>query len=181
LVRRSSTVGHVPLLAFTLLALCLLLFDLAAYGSAWWGGPHWAWLGLGWLLAAGLALFASRFDAVQRILTSRLDQTLQVELRAEVEFFENRVGQTRESTGILLFVSLMERRAVVLADRAIAEKLDPGIWQEVIDLKIAGVKRGDLAAGFVEAIGRCGALLTPHFPIRADDTNELRDHLIVKE
>lgn len=181
LVRRSSTVGHVPFLAFTLLALCLLLFDPAAYAAAAWGGPHWAWLGLGWGVAAGLALVAARFDVVQRLLTSRFDQSQQAELRAEVEFFENQIGKTRQSTGILIFVSLMERRAVVLADRAIAEKLDPGTWQEVVALTIAGVKRGDLAAGLVEAIARCGELLAPHFPIRPDDTNELRDRLIVKE
>jgi putative membrane protein len=75
----------------------------------------------------------------------------------------------------------MEHRAVVLADHSIAEKLDSAIWQEVVDLMIAGVKRGDLAAGMTQAIQRCGELLTPHFPIEGDDANELRDHLVVKE
>jgi len=75
----------------------------------------------------------------------------------------------------------MEHRAVVLADRSIAELLDAGIWQELIDLMIEGVKRDDLAAGMVRAIERCGELLSPHFPIADDDANELRDHLVVRE
>jgi putative membrane protein len=81
----------------------------------------------------------------------------------------------------LLFVSLLEHRAVVLADHSIAEKLSAEIWQEPVDLMIQGVKRGDLAAGMTQAIQRCGELLSPHFPVADDDVNELRNHLVVKE
>ena len=180
LVRRSSTVGHVPLVSFTLLLLCVFLSDLPAR-LAELGGPSWAWLGACWLLAGGLALGLSRLDAVQRLLTPRLDQMQQVDQRAEIEFYELEMSQTQDRTGILLFVSLMEHRAVVLADHSIAEKLDAEIWQELVDLMIQGVKRGDLAAGMTQAIQRCGELLSPHFPVASDDINELRDHLVVKE
>jgi putative membrane protein len=179
-VRRSSTVGHVPLLAFALLLLFVVLAEIPAYLSLL-GGPEWLWLGTSWLVAGGVALGLSRVDAVARVLTPRSDQIQQVELRAELEFFENEVGQTEQDTGILLFVSLMEHRAVVLADRAIAEKLDPEVWQEVMDLMLQGVSRGDLADGMTQAIARCGDLLAPHFPLAEGDENELRDHLIVKQ
>ncbi len=180
LVRRSSTVGHVSLVSFTLLLLCVFLSDLPALLTEL-GGPYLAWLGACWLLAGGLALGASRLDAVQRLLTPRIDQMQQVDLRAQIEFYELEMSQTQERTGILLLVSLMEHRAVVLADHSIAEKLDAKIWQELVDLMIQGVKRGDLAAGMTQAIQRCGELLSPHFPIADDDINELRDHLVVKE
>jgi len=180
LVRRSSTVGHVPLVSFTLLLLCVFLSDLPAH-LVGLGGPYLAWLGACWLLAGGLALGVSRLDAVQRLLTPRIDQMQQVDLRAQIEFYELEMSQTQERTGILLLVSLMEHRAVVLADHSIAEKLDAKIWQELVDLMIQGVKRGDLAAGMTQAIQRCGELLSPHFPIADDDINELRDHLVVKE
>jgi putative membrane protein len=180
LVRRSSTVGHVPLVSFTLLLLCVLLSDLPVHLTEL-GGPYLVWLAACWLVAGGLALGISRLDAVQRLLTPRIDQQRQVDLRAEIEFYELEMSQTEDRTGILLLVSLMEHRAVVLADHSIAEKLDSAIWQEVVDLMIAGVKRGDLAAGMTQAIQRCGELLTPHFPIEGDDANELRDHLVVKE
>lgn len=180
LVRRSSTVGHVPLVCFTLLLLCVYLVDLPA-SLVELGGPYWAWLGACWLLAGFLTLVLERFDVVQRLLTSRIDQTQQVDLRAQIEFYELGVSQTEDRTGILLFVSLMEHRAVVLADHSIAEKLDARIWQELVDLMIQGVKRGDLAEGMTQAIQRCGDLLSAHFPISPNDANELRDHLIVKE
>ena len=105
----------------------------------------------------------------------------QVDLRAQVEFYELEMSHTQGRTGILLFVSLMEHRAVVLADRSIAEHLDAEIWQELIDLMIEGVKRDDLATGLSQAIQRCGELLSPHFPLADDDVNELRDHLVVRE
>ena len=87
LVRRSSTVGHVPMLVFLLLLVGLLLFDLPHF-LALWGGPHWAWLGTCWLGAAVLAMGLARLDWVQRLSTPRLDQRQQVEMRAEVEFYE---------------------------------------------------------------------------------------------
>lgn len=180
LVRRSSTVGHVSLVGFTLLLLGMFLIDLPAI-LADLGGPYWIWLGGCWLLAGGLALGLQRLDIVQRLLTPRLDQMQQVNLRAQIEFYELGISQTRDRTGILLFVSLMEHRAVVLADHSIAEKLDADVWQELVDLMIRGVKRGDLAAGMTEAVQRCGELLSAHFPIAENDINELRDHLIVKE
>jgi putative membrane protein len=180
LVRRSSTVGHVPLLAFCLVLLGVLLSDLPVYLSRL-GGPHWLWLTASWALAFGLAVAISRLDVTQRLLTSKTDQIQQVEMRAEVEFYEHGVGRTEGHTGILLYVSLMEHRAVVLADRAIAEKVDGQVWQELVDLMIQGVKRGDFADGMTQAIQRCGDLLSPYFPIPEGDANELRDHLVVKE
>lgn len=180
LVRRSSTVGHVPMLCFCLLLLAVLLLDLPAWLTGL-GGPHWAWVAACWGVTAGLALGLSRLDATQRLLTPRGDQDQQVDLRAEVEFYELGITETRDRTGILLFVSRMEHRAVVLADRSIAQRLDAAVWQELVDRMILGVKRGDLAGGLSEAVLRCGELLAPHFPIADGDVNELRDRLVVKD
>ena len=71
--------------------------------------------------------------------------------------------------------------AVILADKGISEKLDAEVWQEVVALMIAGVKRGDLAGAMCAAIERCGSLLATEFPLAEDDVNELHDHLIVKD
>lgn len=179
-VRRSSTIGHVPALALCLLLLVVLLPDLPGL-QAELGGPALAWLILDFPLAAAAALALSRLSSVQRLLTPRPDQMRQVDLRAQVEFHELGLRRTKARTGILLLVSIMERRAVVLADRGIAQKLDQEIWLEVIQLMVDGVKRRDLASGMASAVRRCGELLAPHFPVAVDDVNELRDHLVVKE
>lgn len=180
LVRRSSTVGHVPMLAMSLLMLSAFMLDLPAWLSEWRGSEP-IWIVVLLLAAAALGYGLSRFDAVDRLLTPRPDQMRQVDLRAQIEFYELGMSQTDARTGVLLMVSLMEHRAVVLADHGISEKLDATIWQEVVDLMIDGVKGGDLAGGMCAAIERCGALLAPHLPIAADDANELRDHLVVKD
>jgi putative membrane protein len=181
LVRSSSTVGHVPLTCFALLLVCAFLFDLPGLIAGLLGVAYWIGLAACWLLAAGFALAVSRLHGVQRLLTPRADQIRQVDLRAELEYFELGMRRTQARTGILLFVSLMEHRAVVLADRAIDEQLTEGVWQEVIDLMIEGARRGDLAAGMIRAIERSGELVSPLFPIDAADVNELRDHLVVKD
>ena len=181
LVRRSSTVGHVPLLAFCLLLIAALLAGLPALLGDRLGGHDLIGMAVSWLLAAGGAALLARLDFVQRFLTAQLDEIRQVDQRAELEFFELELSQTEQRTGVLLMVSLMEHRAVVLADQGIAEKLDEGAWQEVVDLMIQGVKARDLAAGLSRAVLRCGELLAPHFPIAPGDENELRDHLVIKE
>lgn len=181
LVRRSSTVGHVPILAFSLLLIALLLAELPAVLGDWLGGYALIWMAACWLLAAAGAVALSRFDFVQRVLIPQLDEVRQVERRAQLEFYQLELSQTEGRTGVLLMVSLMEHRAVVLADHGISEKLDAEIWQEVVDLMIQGVKAGDLAAGMSRAVLRCGELLAPHFPLAEGDENELRDHLVIKE
>ena len=179
-VRGSSTIGHVFLLAFALLLLVVYIADLPGLLFDF-GGPHWLWQSACWLGSGVLAIILSRWSAVQRLLTPKTDQIEQVDRRAELEFFELEMAATRGGTGVLLLVSLMEHRAVVLADHAIAEKLDARTWQELVDLMIAGVKQGDLGGGMTRAVLRCGELLAPHFPIDDDDENELRNHLVVKD
>ena len=181
LVRRSSTIGHVPVLAFCFLLIALLLTELPGVLEDWLGGHSLFWMAASWLLAAAGAALLARLDSVQRLLIPQLDEVRQVDRRAQLEFYELELSQTEGRTGVLLMVSLMEHRAVVLADRGISEKVDEKIWQEVVDLMIEGVKARDLAAGMSRAVLRCGELLAPHFPIAAGDENELRDHLVIKE
>ena len=180
LVRGSSTVGHVALMSFLLIMLIAYVADLPGYGAAF-DVPAWLWHTGCWAFAGALAVALSRLDAVARLLTPRIDQIRQVDLRAQVEFYELGVNETEERTGILLFVSLMEHRAVVLADRSIADTVEAEEWQALVDLMIKGVKRGDLSGGFVAAIERCGDILSGHFPIAENDSNELRDHLQIKD
>lgn len=181
LVRRSSTVGHVPVMSFLLLFLFALLVNTPELAAAQWGGSPLMWLAACWFLATAAGMALARFDVVQRLLTPKLDEMSQVDLRAQVEFYELGIENTKARTGILLFVSLMEHRAVVLADHGIAEKLEPEVWTEVVDLMVAGVKGKNLSSGMVKAVERCGELMAPHFPIQPGDENELRNHLVIKE
>jgi putative membrane protein len=180
IVRRSSTVGHVPMI---LLALSAALF-FALDGPGWRAevaGEHWAWYVVEIVILVAASALLSRFHWVQRLLTTRADQVVQVNMRAEIEFYESGIKETRDSTGVLIFVSLMEQRAVVLADKAINDKVPQETWQEVRDLLIQGMKQKNVGLAFGAAILKCGEILTPSFPIRPDDENELQNQLIIKE
>jgi putative membrane protein len=103
-----------------------------------------------------------------------------VEEAAVTSFFRNGLNNTRDRTGILIFISVFERRAFVLADQGINAKVDSGVWQEVVDLVVDSIRRHHQTEGICEAVKRCGRLIQEHFPIKKDDTNEL-DNLIVED
>ena len=84
-------------------------------------------------------------------------------------------------TGILLFIAMMERHVVVLADRTIAEKCAPDTWDGIVKSILEDFKAGKMSDGIVKAIGQCGEILSKHFPIKPGDTNELRNQLVIKE
>lgn len=182
IVRRSVAVGHV----FPITALGLIVLYLAFGGAtalAPWRGHEMtvAWTALDIAVLALGAWGLSRLPWVERLLTSDADSDAQVLRRAEIEFFEAGLNKTQDATGILLFVSHAERRAVVLADRSISAKLPPDTWGEILGMMIHGLKSGSVAPGLVRAIAAAGDHVRPHFPSKADDRNELRDALIIKE
>ena len=80
--------------------------------------------------------------------------------RAAMEqFFARGVTQTKNRMGVMIFVSLAEHYAHVIADEGVAARVDHAVWRETVDALTAQIARGEIAAGFVEAIGRCGEVL----------------------
>lgn len=178
-VKQSTSTGHVPLQVTTMLLLLYFGFSGPEYMRTYLGdNPLWLWLELIILIMLGLAI--ARIPWVQRRLTPLSDQMRQVNMRAELEFFEAGLDKTAGSTGVLLFLSLFERRAVVLADKNIASQLPPEVWNDVVSLLVSGVGRGDVAKGFIDAIHKTGQLVIPRFPPSPENPNELKDSLIIK-
>ena len=118
--------------------------------------------------------------ALKRLFIARPEMTEEVHEAALTAFYRHRLAETRDRTGILLFVSVYERRAVVLADKGINLKVPPDTWQQVVDLIVQGIREGRAAEGLCEAVTRCGQIVTALFPVRAGDKDELRN-LIVEE
>ncbi len=94
------------------------------------------------------------------------------------QFAARNVHLTAARTGVLIFVSLAERYAVVIADSGIDAKAPQAVWDGIVSELTAQARNDRLAEGFVTAIGAAGALLAHHFPIGAGDRNELPDHLV---
>lgn len=94
-------------------------------------------------------------------------------------FFEKGLHRTRHETGILIYLSLLERKVWILGDRGINEKIAPDFWADHAHALAEGVKEGKACDVLCKLIEDCGAELVAHFPHRHDDVNELSDHLIV--
>jgi putative membrane protein len=116
-------------------------------------------------LAAGLTgALVALWDPIERVLAGRVELELAARERAVRAFHEHGLHRTAEGTGVLVFASLFEHRAVVIGDRGIHEKMGEAEWQRAVAALVAGMRRDDPAAGFCEAIALCGAKLAEHFP-----------------
>lgn len=109
---------------------------------------------------------------------SRGQMLEEVNEAAITSFYLNGLHRTRDQTGIIIYVSVYERMVQVLADKGINEKVDPKVWQEVVAIVTKAIRNGTAADGLCAAITRCGDLVTEHFPIKADDTDELPNLIV---
>lgn len=155
------------------------LYD--GWGLSW---LYSAWAMEGAMLVGGTAgaLVVWLADPLRRLLAGAglVEET--VHRRAAQAFADEEVFATRDRTGILLFVSMLEHRIEVVGDRGINDKVRPEEWAEVVDLLRGGIRRGDLAGGLVAAVDRCGDLLQRRDVIRHDDdSDELPDDVRLRE
>ena len=105
-------------------------------------------------------------------------RTARVHERAVSAFRIGAERRTHGRTGILIYLSMREHRAEILADAAIASKVSPDVWGEAMAALLADVKAGRLADGMIAAIDRVGVVLAEHFPAGSENANELPDRLI---
>jgi putative membrane protein len=140
-----------------------------------------------WYLTSALVLMTLTFlvarvilglDALRLALTPGATKSRRVRRRALALFRTAAEKRTRASTGVLLYLSLAEHRAEIIADESIHSKVAPEIWGEAMAALIAAVKQGRPGDGMAEAVSQIGKVLAEHFPRSEGDTNELPDRLI---
>lgn len=150
-----------------------------------WVLIYFTHLGLVAIYLIQLAVFAIVTAALIPIVTrTALVPTVIKHLhahRAAVEqFLVQNLHTTSGRTGVLLFVSVAERYAEIVADRAIDERVAPGTWKAIIDELTGAIGRGQAPDGFVNAITAIGGVLAANFPPGSRRTgDELPNHLII--
>jgi putative membrane protein len=87
------------------------------------------------------------------------------------------IGRKQDRTGVLIFVSLAERYARIIADQGIAAHVPQSEWQGAIDALVAHMGGGRIADGFTTAIDACGKVLASHFPRSETSRDELPDRI----
>jgi putative membrane protein len=105
-------------------------------------------------------------------------KTTRVHDRAVRAFKIGAERRTHGRTGILIYLSMREHRAEIVADEAIATRVSPDVWGDAMEAMLAELKQGRTADGMIAAVERVGAVLAEHFPRAGDDSNELPDRLI---
>ena len=138
----------------------------------------WFFLGI---FMAGFIFFheiIKRIHPLKRLFITEREINEEVEEAAITAFFKRGLSNTKEKTGVLIFISIFERKVWILADSGINEKVGHSRWKEVVEIIIEGIKKKRQGDSIVKAITIVGNILTEHFPIRPDDIDEL-DNLIV--
>ncbi|WP_036296658.1 TPM domain-containing protein [Methylosinus sp. PW1] len=171
LARRSSDYAYVPPLLAALIALI-----------APWPLVFFTELGVRLILAIQILVFIGAallfsLPPLRLALTPRFVKRERAHRAAIEQFFTRGVSATKERTGVLIFVSLGERYARIVADEGIAAKIPQEDWRAALDLLLARVREGRIADGFVDAIGECARLLSKHVPPGGHE--ELPDRIYV--
>jgi putative membrane protein len=169
------------ILAFLVLA-CLLLLE-AAWLPPWgWHASNGAWLLLLTVAAYGLGAWAGTLTPVVRFVTSTERMRQKVRARAERAFAGHGISQTRERTGVLLMLSLLERQVYVLPDREAAKRVPADQWNEVVQAIVERLQAADVTGGLCAGIERCGAILARVCPANPDDNpNEIPDRVVEED
>jgi putative membrane protein len=112
------------------------------------------------------------------VLTPGIVKSRRVRRRAIRYFKVGAERRTAGRTGILIYLSVIERRAEIVADEAIHSIVPNEKWGAAMAAMLADVAAGRIADGIVAAVRDVGAILAEHFPRADDDRNELPDRLI---
>jgi len=165
---REAAVQAAAVIAAALaLALALIIHDT----SVWF------------FLPATFVLYFPTLAAVRRLPLLKLAFTPAARVSEVVRrqamhvFYENGLHRTRDANGILIFISLLERKVWILGDRGINAVIPPERWIALASTLTSGIRQGQLTEALVGVIAEMGDVLHQHFPSRHDDINELPDLL----
>lgn len=154
----------------------------AAESGSWGGLPAWARLAcFAAAVVAGFvvgAVVAGRVGWLRRLFTPRAQMREEVEASARQGFFDSRVHRTAGATGLLAYVSLYERMAVIIADQAIVDGLGQPALDELCRQLTEGLRTAGPTEALCEAIRAAGDRLAGVLPRTEDDVNELPDGLV---
>lgn len=173
------------LVALTALLVISLFPEIYLNSLDWMSG---GWSGMTalpyWMLFvfAALKFFGTRLILIWKPLLFLLIpspiKNARVRKRAVSLFTVSTDHRTVGRTGILLYLSMREHRAEIVADDAIVEKVEPAVWGDAMVALIDLVRDGKPGEGMAEAVKQMGVVLSGHFPKTDNNPNELPDRLI---
>jgi putative membrane protein len=169
----SSNYLYIPFLWAALVALAVP-----------WPFVFWTWWPIQHIYVLQLAVFALLVvvlmpRTMRLALVPRSVKHARAHRRAVEQFLAQNLHTAVGHTGVLIFVSVGERFAEILADAAIHEKVPEGVWEAIVADLTQHIGKGQPGEGFVRAIAAVGGHLAKHFPPEASHAHTLSNHLIV--
>ena len=164
-----------------LLSFLAALVFTPVIGGFFWVGPRNMWIFIGLFVICFVPFYSivKRIGWFKRLFISKAEMEAEVEEAAVTHFFREGLYRTRDETGILIFISIFERKVWVLADRGINDRVPESQWNDIVEKIVLGIKKGHQADAICEAVADVGRILKEHFPVKPDDIDEL-ENLIVK-
>jgi len=190
--REAEILGAVLAAAFCgfLLEIALQIGYLLFSNSGWGSGAKmdaelvlhgvslWTYIPLVIILFFPLRFLFRRREELKLPFVGRKRIDEAVRERAVRGFFEKQLYRTRDETGILIFLSLLEHKVWILADRGINSRLPHDQWKGLAHDLSLGMREKRACEALCSVISSCGDELARHFPRKDDDTNELPDHVL---
>jgi len=147
--------------------------------APWWSPARLFWLAaLGFAIAFLAALLAQLVPQLRFLLIPGLIRTARVHDRALAVFKVGAERRTSGRTGVLIYLSMREHRAEIVADQAIAAIVSEDGWAEAMAAMLAELKQGRPADAMIAGVRQIAPILAEHFPRGAEDENEVPDRLI---
>lgn len=134
-------------------------------------------------LTAGFigAVLSNSFDFIKRAMLSQPHMDRATRLKAESSFLQEEVFNTKQRTGIMIFISFFEHEVIVMADTGISKVVEQKVWDKMVADLVQKIRVGKVVEGLENAIMSCGeVLLAKEFLISVDDVNELKDDLRIE-
>lgn len=167
---RSGTYRHADYLCGAVIALMGLIFVLF---SPFEFHTYWVPIDVIGLFIAG-AFGCSRTDFVRQVLTTKKFRAQSVRIGAAAMFYEAGIANTSAENGLLIYLSILERRLEVIADRGILKAVPALKWNNAV-FELKQVARNPEAATLVKAVCELGELLAQYLPATGENPNELPD------
>ncbi len=125
-------------------------------------------------------LLTKKVPALKKIFLSRTEISEQVRETSHTAFKLHGLDKTKDRNGLLIFVSLFEKRVTVIADVGISRLVSNSEWKNITDALAIQIKKGNVIGGICDAIDACGKILAKHFPKLHDDEDELQNIILEK-
>ena len=134
------------------------------------------------IFLAQIVLFVVLFlilseSSLGRVLVPHRGRRAEAHRAAMEQFMIRGMARKKNRAGVLIFVSLAEHYARIVADDGIATKVDQSVWQDAINALLSRVSEGEIAEGFVIAVKKSGRVLAEHFPPEPGGEDELPDRI----